>query len=165
MLLFSLKKCASRAQMCQLVTHNIYSKNLMKMQKPCFHSIGTNKSVVPRLMYDFKFDNITKIELYFCYLILRFNIDNDFKWNEFIMGAKQAITIVTHALAEQKYDLLDGMINKRALKVLKCRVDLLTPEERKLLPVNFDDAWNVCRLISLRHIPTKDTLSSFMLMW
>lgn len=159
MILFALRKCAFRVQMCQLVTYNMCNENLMKMKglhyskevkymnfkNPNFivyKYISTNPATkevtIPRLM------QCTSVEfspflIFLWYLPLRLHIDPSFKIFEFLKGAGQAITVISNALAVQNYEILHNMVQERTLKLLKRRVDLLSEQQRKLLPINIDN--------------------------
>lgn len=44
--------------------------------------------------------------------------------------------VISEALSKQNYEALDGIVSPKAIKVLKHRVDRLTPSQQELLNIN-----------------------------
>ncbi|XP_033323633.2 uncharacterized protein LOC117218967 [Megalopta genalis] len=70
-----------------------------------------------------------------CTYKFRTAIDNTFNLEEFTAGSLHAITTISQALAAKDYEQLNGLVDELVIDMLKKRVDLLTTEQRELIPV------------------------------
>ncbi|XP_076760532.1 m-AAA protease-interacting protein 1, mitochondrial [Xylocopa sonorina] len=159
MLLVGLKRCALHTQIRQLATLYTHGRIEMYERSMCHLTrfkyaklsnptlsvqrlYSTNPEMerkgttLPRLMWQPRNLDILPI-VNFCisYCIIRATIDRSFRLLEFFKGVKQALIVISHALASQNYDALDGMVKERTLKILKHRVDHLTPNQRRMIAI------------------------------
>nr|XP_056717289.1 m-AAA protease-interacting protein 1, mitochondrial [Euleptes europaea] len=78
-----------------------------------------------------------RTRLYF--FLIRAYFDQDFSIHEFTQGAKQAFAHVSRLISESKYDLLEELISKEMLQVLKEKVSLLSEDHRSALAADMDE--------------------------
>ncbi|XP_043252976.1 m-AAA protease-interacting protein 1, mitochondrial-like isoform X2 [Colletes gigas] len=106
-----------------------------------FASTPNEKINLPSLMDVPKYHN-PSLSLWYSQIFLRiyvpFTIDREFSLNEFNRGARQAMDIVSHALANENYEELNGLVEDKTLEILKENVSRLTPEQRNLIAVRQD---------------------------
>ncbi|XP_076620185.1 m-AAA protease-interacting protein 1, mitochondrial isoform X2 [Colletes latitarsis] len=160
MLSLVFKKCAFHTQMRSFTTLLMCSRKQDKKKLihywtefECMNTINLNPPVryrpfastpkekinLPRLM-DVPIYIEPALSLWSSQFFLRiympFTIDREFSYQEFHRGAKQAIKIVSHALANENYEELDGLVEDKTLEILKQNVSRLTPEQRNLIAVH-----------------------------
>ncbi|XP_034171573.1 m-AAA protease-interacting protein 1, mitochondrial isoform X1 [Osmia lignaria lignaria] len=158
MLLFQLERCIFHIQMRPLVTLNIRNKYHTKMKRSLhwielkynnlknssfsmYKLIHTNlerkekESRLPSLMWHRGSVKPAPIASFLYSIFIRSTVDQDFRIFPFIAGATQAMSVISNALAAQNYEALNEFVDKRAIKVLKHRVDQLTPEQRRLIAI------------------------------
>ncbi|XP_057323989.1 uncharacterized protein LOC130666753 [Microplitis mediator] len=72
---------------------------------------------------------------YNLHMQIRGSLDNEFDMIEFSDGSKQAVEVVSHALAEEDYDSLQGLVIPDVIEKLRKRISLLSEEQKKLIPI------------------------------
>ncbi|KAL8183693.1 UNVERIFIED_CONTAM: m-AAA protease-interacting protein 1, mitochondrial [Gekko kuhli] len=78
-----------------------------------------------------------RTRLYF--FLIRAYFDQEFSIHEFTQGAKQAFTLVSKLISECKYELLEELISKEMLQVLKEKLSLLSADHRSALAADMDE--------------------------
>ncbi|XP_060817705.1 uncharacterized protein LOC132908087 [Bombus pascuorum] len=149
-MLFRLKKCVPFTQMRQSVMFHTNNTTQLKMKtiyhrgEPKYSNIinpslnvhrllhSENQNSLPPLMFGYPKEwNIFEIVQF--YFIFNMSIDPKFKSMDFMRGVLQAMTAISTALSMQDYEALNGMVKEKAIKILRHRVDRLTPRQRELL--------------------------------
>lgn len=179
--LVRLEKCAFHTQIRQLITYGTCGSSPVKRSAGfqdrvkcsylnlsnlgAYRSINTNPQRrfedfhLPPLMWQkspmvlFPLFNICT-----SYLIIRTTIDRDFRLKEFVNGARQAITVISNALATQNYDTLDGIVKERSIKILRHRVDRLTDSQRQLIGVDPSKLLSIPGLMAIRRTKGNETI-------
>ncbi|XP_017879282.1 m-AAA protease-interacting protein 1, mitochondrial [Ceratina calcarata] len=181
LLLVRLERCAFHTQMRQLVTLRMCSRALVKTDAAfrdrvecnninlsnlgAYRSINTNPQRrsedfhLPPLMWQktpmslFPLFNICM-----SYLIIRTTIDREFRLKDFVNGARQAISVISNALATQNYDMLDGIVKERSIKILRHRVDRLTQTQRELISVDLNRLLSIPGFMTIRKTKGDETI-------
>ncbi|XP_006862059.1 PREDICTED: uncharacterized protein C2orf47 homolog, mitochondrial [Chrysochloris asiatica] len=65
--------------------------------------------------------------------------DQEFNIAEFVEGAKQAFALVSNLLSQCKFDLLEELVAKEVLQVLKDKVPLLPENHKNALAADIDE--------------------------
>ncbi|XP_077175502.1 m-AAA protease-interacting protein 1, mitochondrial-like [Paroedura picta] len=78
-----------------------------------------------------------RTRLYF--FLIRAYFDQEFSPSEFTQGAKQAFALVSKLISECKYELLEELISKELLQVLKEKLSLLSEDHRSALAADMDE--------------------------
>ncbi|XP_060113027.1 m-AAA protease-interacting protein 1, mitochondrial [Heteronotia binoei] len=73
------------------------------------------------------------------FFLIRAYFDQEFSIHEFTQGAKQAFALVSKLISECKYDLLEGLISKEMLQVLKEKLSRLSEDHRNALAADVDE--------------------------
>lgn len=68
-------------------------------------------------------------------------IDRDYKKEDFLYGALQAIDVVSKRLAARDYDGLAEMIDADALAQIRPNLDAMTDEQRSELPIEAENVF------------------------
>nr|XP_033323633.1 uncharacterized protein LOC117218967 isoform X2 [Megalopta genalis] len=84
------------------------------------YKFPTMQSFIKRIIFTSKFRTV---------------VDNTFNIEEFTAGSLHAITTISQALAAKDYEQLNGLVDEPVIEMLKKRVDLLTTEQKELIPV------------------------------
>ncbi|KAF3430479.1 hypothetical protein E2986_05984 [Frieseomelitta varia] len=141
-MLLRLKKYVLHSQIRQL----FFTEN--KSQKILLPPLMTK--IVPR-------ESLFKI--FWSYLYIKRTIDHEFNNETIMQGIKQAILVISEALSKQNYEALDGIVSPKAIKVLKHRVNHLTPSQQELLSINLDFFGFFTRSLTSKRIKgSKDVL-------
>lgn len=108
-----------------------------------------NQNNLPPLMFGYpkEWNVFETIRLYF---MLNSSIDPEFRLRDFMIGAHQAMIAISTALNMQDYEALNGMVKEKAIKVLRHRIDRLTPRQRELLIVEDESLMCFPYFIKLR---------------
>ncbi|XP_003490622.1 uncharacterized protein LOC100747853 [Bombus impatiens] len=166
-MLFRLKKCVLPIQMRQLVmfhtnnTAQLKIKTIYHLREPKYSNIinpslnvrrllhSENQSRLPPLMFGYpkQWNFFEAMQLYF---ILNSSIDPEFRIQDFIIGAHQALIAISTALNMRDYEALNGMVKEKAIKILRHRVDRLTPRQRELLLIDDESLVFLPYFIKLR---------------
>ncbi|XP_071862565.1 uncharacterized protein [Bombus fervidus] len=149
-MLFRLKKCVPFTQMRQFVMFHTNNTTQLKMktiyhwEKPKYSNIinpslnvhrllhSENQNSLPPLMFGYP-KEWSVFETVRFYFILNKSIDPEFQLRDFMTGVLQAMIAISTALSMQDYEALNGMVKEKAIKILRHRVDRLTPRQRELL--------------------------------
>ncbi|XP_066477919.1 m-AAA protease-interacting protein 1, mitochondrial [Tiliqua scincoides] len=78
-----------------------------------------------------------RTRLYF--FLIRAYFDQEFSIHEFTQGAKQAFALVSRLISQCKYDLLEELVSKEMLQVLKEKLSLLSENHRGALAAEMDE--------------------------
>ncbi|XP_012173584.1 uncharacterized protein LOC100645158 [Bombus terrestris] len=152
-MLFRLKKCVLHTQMRQFVIFHTNNKTQLKMKtiyhwgEPKYSNIinpslnirrllhSKNQNSLPPLMFGYpkEWNVFETMQLYY---IFYSSIDPEFRLQDFMRGAHQAMVAISTALNTQDYEALNGMVKEKAIKILRHKVDRLTPKQRELLIVD-----------------------------
>ncbi|XP_014230529.1 uncharacterized protein LOC106654908 [Trichogramma pretiosum] len=68
-------------------------------------------------------------------------LDKDFNIQDFSEGAKQALSVVTKALASEDYDSISDLVSGDCLQKLRQKISSLTPQQRFLIAVEKEDIY------------------------
>ncbi|XP_070588190.1 m-AAA protease-interacting protein 1, mitochondrial [Erythrolamprus reginae] len=78
-----------------------------------------------------------RTRLYF--FLIRTYFDRDFSVQEFMQGAKHAFTVVSSLISQCKYDVLEELVSKEVIQVLKEKLSSLSENHRKALAAEMDE--------------------------
>nr|XP_003215209.1 PREDICTED: uncharacterized protein C2orf47 homolog, mitochondrial isoform X1 [Anolis carolinensis] len=78
-----------------------------------------------------------RTRLYF--FLIRAYFDQEFSIHEFTEGAKQAFAHVSRLIAQCKYDLLEELVSKEMVQILKEKLSLLSENHRSALAADMDE--------------------------
>lgn len=78
-----------------------------------------------------------RTRLYF--FLIRAYFDQEFSIHEFTQGAKQAFALVSRLISQCKYDLLEELVSKEMLPVLKEKLSSLSENHRGALVAEMDE--------------------------
>ncbi|CAI5761981.1 Uncharacterized protein PODLI_1B000659 [Podarcis lilfordi] len=78
-----------------------------------------------------------RTRLYF--FLVRAYFDQEFSVHEFTEGAKQAFALVSRLISQCKYDLLEELVSKEMLQVLKEKLSSLSESHRSALAADVDE--------------------------
>ncbi|XP_061464061.1 m-AAA protease-interacting protein 1, mitochondrial [Rhineura floridana] len=78
-----------------------------------------------------------RTRLYF--FLIRAYFDQDFRVDEFTQGARQAFALVSRLVSQCKYDLLEELVSKEMLQVLKEKLSSLSESHRSALAADMDE--------------------------
>lgn len=67
------------------------------------------------------------------------SVDPEFDTKDFVRGAAQAIETVSHRLANQEYDGLEGLVTPKAIEILKENIAKMTEVQRGKIAVKRED--------------------------
>ncbi|XP_020650992.3 m-AAA protease-interacting protein 1, mitochondrial [Pogona vitticeps] len=75
----------------------------------------------------------------FYIFLIRAYFDQEFSIHEFTEGAKQAFTYVSRLISQCKYDLLEELVSKEVIQVLKEKLALLSENHKHALAATMDE--------------------------
>ncbi|KAM3854031.1 m-AAA protease-interacting protein 1, mitochondrial [Vipera latastei] len=78
-----------------------------------------------------------RTRLYF--FLIRTYFDRDFSIQEFMQGAKHAFTVVSRLISQCKYDVLEELVSKEMIQVLKEKLSSLSENHKKALAAEMDE--------------------------
>ncbi|XP_070789377.1 m-AAA protease-interacting protein 1, mitochondrial [Pituophis catenifer annectens] len=78
-----------------------------------------------------------RTRLYF--FLIRTYFDRDFSVQEFMQGAKHAFTVVSRLISQCKYDVLEELVSKEMIQVLREKLSSLSENHRKALAAEMDE--------------------------
>ncbi|XP_043800857.1 uncharacterized protein LOC122719255 [Apis laboriosa] len=169
-MLFQLRKCT---RMRQFIMFHMYNKSQVKIktiyywtESKCTNLINPSFSIyrsmctrqdqnedirLPPLMWKRKEDlGFSIFQMFRSYYLIRSTIDKDFRYVKFVEGVRQAIEVISNALATQHYDALDGIVTENAIKILKRNVEGLTQNQRDLISINANGILIIPELIKVK---------------
>ncbi|KAM6465466.1 m-AAA protease-interacting protein 1, mitochondrial [Liasis olivaceus] len=78
-----------------------------------------------------------RTRLYF--FLIRTYFDRDFSIHEFTQGAKHAFTLVSKLISQCKYDVLEELVSKEMIQMLREKLSPLSENHRKALAAEMDE--------------------------
>ncbi|KAJ7345481.1 hypothetical protein JRQ81_001431 [Phrynocephalus forsythii] len=75
----------------------------------------------------------------FYFFLIRAYFDQEFSLHEFTEGAKQAFTYVSRLISQCKYDLLEELVTKEVIQVLKEKLASLSENHKNALAAGMDE--------------------------
>ncbi|XP_032087926.1 LOW QUALITY PROTEIN: m-AAA protease-interacting protein 1, mitochondrial-like [Thamnophis elegans] len=99
---------------------------------------GDSKSEVRAVFFGFPNPlRWLRTRLYF--FLIRTYFDRDFSAPEFMQGAKHAFTVVSRLISQCKYDVLEELVSKEMIQVLREKLSSLSENHRKALAAEMDE--------------------------
>ncbi|CAL8121904.1 unnamed protein product [Orchesella dallaii] len=93
----------------------------------------------PKILWP-KFVNVIR-NWFFINFIIKPYFDKEFSMNEFIVGVKEAVSIVSNKLSEGKLDELDGLVEASAISQIRQSLSNFTVFQQQLLRVAAEDVF------------------------
>ncbi|XP_063174093.1 m-AAA protease-interacting protein 1, mitochondrial isoform X2 [Candoia aspera] len=78
-----------------------------------------------------------RTRLYF--FLIRTYFDREFSFHEFTQGAKHAFTLVSRLISQCKYDVLEELVSKEMIQMLREKLSSLSENHRKALAAEMDE--------------------------
>ncbi|XP_014216886.1 m-AAA protease-interacting protein 1, mitochondrial [Copidosoma floridanum] len=75
------------------------------------------------------------------FFVIKPYLDMDFVMNEFLEGAKQALHTVSHKLATEDYEGLEGLVTQDMINILRNKISMLSSEQKALIATQPDDIY------------------------
>ncbi|XP_008210384.1 uncharacterized protein LOC100116759 [Nasonia vitripennis] len=76
-----------------------------------------------------------------CNFVIKPYMDNDFNLPDFLDGTKQALSVVSSALAREDYDSIQDLVDKETLAKTRQKISTLTAEQKQLIEIHKDDIY------------------------
>ncbi|KAK0168551.1 hypothetical protein PV327_002337 [Microctonus hyperodae] len=78
---------------------------------------------------------------YYLHGVLKGRLDPELNMPEFVEGSKQAVVVVSEALAREDYDSLSGLVDSKVIDKLRIKISALTQEQKNLIAIRLDDIY------------------------
>ncbi|KAK0090648.1 hypothetical protein PV325_009391 [Microctonus aethiopoides] len=78
---------------------------------------------------------------YYLHGVIKSRLDSEFNMPEFIEGSKQAVVVVSEALAREDYDSLSELVDSKVINELRNKISTLTQEQKNLIAIRLDDIY------------------------
>lgn len=130
---------------------NLMNPNFSIHRSMCTSQKQKEDVRLPPLMWKRKEDRgFSILQMLQAYYYLRSTVDKEFRFIEFVQGVRQAIEVISNALATQHYDALDGIVTETAIKILKDTVESLTQNQRTLIGIQTKNILVMPELIKIK---------------
>ncbi|XP_058808337.1 m-AAA protease-interacting protein 1, mitochondrial [Phymastichus coffea] len=73
--------------------------------------------------------------------VIKAYMEPEFNLSEFLEGSKQALHVISHALAEENYESIQELVSNEAINEIRGRISSLTAEQKQLIAVNKNDIY------------------------
>ncbi|XP_022111917.1 m-AAA protease-interacting protein 1, mitochondrial-like isoform X2 [Acanthaster planci] len=120
--------CASTIRLYSNSMHDGHDRDGENKVKPVFVAIPNPFKVIRNKIY---------------FWMIRTYFDADFRAEDFISGAKQALCTISNCIAEGNFDQLDGLLSRKLLDEVKETCQSLALRDRTNIQVNTDDVLHV----------------------
>ncbi|CAD6201255.1 GSCOCG00000056001-RA-CDS [Cotesia congregata] len=80
---------------------------------------------------------------YNLHFVMQSQIDKEFDMHEFADGSKQAVEMVSHTLAAEDYDSLQGLVTPDVIQKLRYKISTLSEAQKQLIPVKKEEIYGM----------------------